>query len=132
MGRPSRKELTVRKISDNVTKLDDATVKKLEEAFSMDCTVSEACLYAGISRASYYNWIKEFPALVDRFEQLRDKPVLKARTTIVNSLNNIGTSQWYIERKRKNEFASRQEHTGADGQPLVDLTDAVKEIINRK
>ncbi len=98
----------------------------------MDCTVSESCLFAGISRDTYYTWIKEFPALADRFETLRDHPVLKARSTIVKALDNVGTSQWYIERKRKGEFTSRQEHTGADGQPLVDLTAAVKEIIKRE
>ena len=57
---------------------------------------------------------------------------MKARSTIVKNLDNVGTSQWYIERKRKSEFTSRQEHTGADGQPLVDLTAAVKEIIKRE
>jgi hypothetical protein len=132
MARPTKREQTNRKIAAAMTKLDAITVKKLEEAFAMDCTVGEACLYAGISRTTYYAWIKDNPELANRFEELRETPVLKARSTIIKGLDNVGTSQWYIERKRKNEFASRQEHTGADGQPLQELTTVVKEIIKRK
>jgi hypothetical protein len=36
------------------------------------------------------------------------------------------------ERKRKAEFTSRQEHTGADGAPLLELMETMKEIIKRK
>jgi hypothetical protein len=132
MGRPTKREQTNRKIAAAVTKLTPQVVKKLEEAFAMDSPVSEACLYAGISRTTYYEWIKLNPELANRFEELRDKPVLKARATIVKGLDNVGTAQWYIERKRKAEFTSRQEHTGADGAPLVELTETLKEIINRK
>lgn len=132
MAATTKREQTNRKISEAMTKFDDLTVKKLEEAFAMDCTIGEACLFAGISRVTYYEWIKKHPDLANRFEELRENPVLKARSTIIKNLDNVGTSQWYIERKRKGEFASRQEHTGADGQPIVDLTAAVKEIIKRQ
>jgi len=132
MARPTRREQTNRKIAAAVTKLDDITVKKLEEAFAMDCTVGEACLFAGISRTTYYAWIKANPELANRFEELRDTPVLKARQTIVKDLDKPESAHWYISRKRRNEFATREEHTGADGQPLMDLTAAVKEIIKRQ
>jgi hypothetical protein len=115
-----------------MTKLTPEVVSKLEEAFAMDCTVTEACLFAGISRTAYYDWINANPELADRFEQLRETPVLKARSTIVKSLDNVGTSQWYIERKRRNEFAMRTEHTGADGQPLIELSADIKQIIGRQ
>ena len=114
-----------------MTKLDDITVKKLEEAFAMDCTIGEACLYAGISRQTYYTWIKDNKHLLDRFEELRDTPVLKARQTIVKDLDKPESAHWYISRKRRNEFATREEHTGADGVPLQELTVVVKEIIKR-
>lgn len=132
MGRPTKREQTNKKIAAAVTKLTPEVVKKLEEAFAMDCPVSEACLYAGISRTTYYEWIKLNPELANRFEELRDKPVLKARSTIVQGLDNVGTAQWYIERKRKAEFTSRQEHTGADGAPLMELNETMKEIIKRQ
>lgn len=80
------------------------TVRKLEEVFAIDGTVEEACFYAEISRDTYYRWIKENPALSDRFEALRQKPVLKARETIIKDLKNPAGAQWYLSRKRKSEF----------------------------
>lgn len=49
------------------TKLNELTVKKLEEAFLIGATVEEACFYADISKQTYYNWSKENPELFDRF-----------------------------------------------------------------
>ena len=107
-------------------KFTDAVVKKLEEAFAWDCSVEEACLYAGISRKTYYEHVKDKPELGDRFEELRLNPVLKARATVVKKLgDNYQNAMDYLARKRKAEFAPRQEVTGADGKPLFD--DATKQ-----
>jgi hypothetical protein len=97
----------------------------------MDCTISEACLYAGISRQTYYDWIKNNKDLSDRFEQIRDTPVLKARKTVVDGLDKDENAHWYLSRKRRGEFATREEHTGADGQPLMEIAKDVKQIISR-
>lgn len=105
-------------IVENPTKLDDATVQKLEEAFSMDCSVAEACLLANISRQTYFNWMASFPEMKERFDQLRQKPILKARMTVVHSLNNPDNAFRYLERKKKDEFAPRTELSGPEGVPL--------------
>jgi len=94
-------------------------VGKLEDAFSIGCTVSEACLYAGINRDTYYRWIKNNKTLSDKFTALLDKPILKARQTIVDNLSTPETAKWYLSRKRKKEFSPRRELTGGDGQPLL-------------
>ena len=54
---------------------------------------------------------------IDQKEQWKEQLTLKARTVIANSLNNKdeNTAKWYLERKKKNEFGTRQEITGADG-----------------
>jgi hypothetical protein len=44
MARPTKREQTNKKISEAMSKMTAEVVKKLEEAFAMDCTVSEACL----------------------------------------------------------------------------------------
>lgn len=93
-------------------------VNKLEQAFALDCTVEEACLYADISRQTYYNKIKEKPELFDRFEELRQRPFLKARQTLIKNLDQPEHAKWYMERKKKNEFAQRNEMTGKDGKDL--------------
>jgi hypothetical protein len=107
---------------------DEQVVKKLEEVFAMDGTVSEACFYAGISRPTYYSHVNEdapedsqAKELFNRFQALRERPVLKARQTIIKSLDNPDTAKWYLERKKKNEFAVRTEHTGAEGDKLTSI-----------
>ncbi len=100
-------------------KLNDDTVNKLEQAFSIGADVSTACFYANISRQTYYNWIEENKELADKFDRLREKPVLKAYQTVADKLGEIDTAKWYLERKRKKEFSTRTESTGADGERLL-------------
>jgi hypothetical protein len=99
-------------------KLTPETVNKLEEAFAIDATVEEACFYAGISRQTYYEWIKDDPKLADRMEAMRNRPVLKARKTVVDALTDPDHAKWYLERKSKKEFSSRTELTGKEGAPI--------------
>ena len=121
IGRPSKREQTNRKIAAAVTKLRPEVVKKLEEAFSIDATIEEACFYADISRETYYQWIRKNKELADRFAALRNKPVLKARTTVVKELgSSYQNAMDYLKRKKKLEFgdSNRTEVTGKDGEPI--------------
>ena len=111
MGTPNDKRL-------KFTKLTPDTVNKLEEVFALDGSVEEACFYANISRQTYYNWIKDNPEMEDRFDSLRQKPVLKARQAVVKGLDNFDNGLRYLERKKKLEFSLRTELTGADGGPI--------------
>jgi len=111
------------------TKLDDITIKKLEEAFSIGSDVRAACFYADISTQTYYNWINESEELAEKFDRLREKPVLKAYQTVVQDLGTIETAKWYLERKRKNEFSIKREteHTGDLEISLIDILKEVKD-----
>lgn len=100
------------------TVMTSDVVIKLEQAFAIDATVEEACSYAEISRNTFYEYLKKNPEFQDRIDDLRNRPILKARQTIVKSLDNPNQAQWYLERKKKREFAQRNEYTGADGEPL--------------
>lgn len=102
----------------NPVKLDDITVKKIEEALAMDCSIEEVCLMANISKQTFYNWQNSFPELKERFDLLRATPFLKARDTIIKSLDNPQHAFEYMKRKKKNEFSERLEQTGADGKDL--------------
>ena len=88
-------------------------VNKLEEAFAIDASIEEACFYANISRQSYYNNVKEGSELFDRFQALRNKPVLKARQTVVKSLDDPNHAFKYLERKKKKEFGPSMELEGS-------------------
>lgn len=103
------------------TKLTPEVRKKMEEAAAMDCSIEEICLYAGITKPTYYDWTKADLEFSARLEALRADPVLKARTTIIEAITkNPQTAAWYLERKRKKEFAERKELTGQDGDKLFD------------
>lgn len=102
------------------TKMTAETVKKLEEAFALGCTDEEACIYADITKQTLYNYQDKNKGFIDRKELLKKKPVLKARAIIMKELKNENhdTAKWYLERKAKDEFSTRQESTGVDGQPI--------------
>ena len=114
-----------RKKSDKAgrpSEFTDEVVKKLEESFSIDATVEEACFYADISRQSYYNNVKEGTALFDRFKALRERPVLLARQTAVSKITeSYANAIDYLKRKRKDEFS--EQHRNA-----VDVTTGGEKI----
>ena len=95
-------------------KFDKEIVQKLEEAFAMGADVSAACYYASISRQTYYNWVEENKELAEDLDKLKEKPVLKAYKTLKDNMHKIEVAQWYLSRKRKDEFSTKEitEHTG--------------------
>lgn len=103
------------------TIMTEDVLKKLEEVFAIGGTDEEACFYADISKQTLYNYQKEFPEFVDRKEALKERPILKARQTVVKALENPQHAQWFLSRKRKKEFSERIEQTGADGEKIAPL-----------
>lgn len=92
------------------TKKTEETIKKLEEAFALDASVEEACFYANISKPTYYSWIKQEPKLEERFNDLRQKPILLARQTVIQKMtDSYSNSMDYLSRKKKAEFSTRSE-----------------------
>jgi len=94
-------------------------ISKLEEVFAIGGTDEEACFYADIGKSTLYNYQQDHPEFVERKETLKERPILKARQTIVKGLEDPDNAKWFLERKRKSEFASRQELTGKDGSPIL-------------
>jgi len=100
------------------TKMTSEVISKLEHAFGISATDREACLYAGILPQTLYTYQKKKPEFVERKSQLKLSPNLKARQTLVTSLDQASGAQWWAERKMKGEFSARQELTGEDGKAL--------------
>lgn len=101
-------------------KLNEDTVNKLKEAFSIGSDVSAACYYANITRQTYYNWEKDNPELKEEFDRLKEKPVLKAYQTVAKDLDKIDTAKWYLSKKRNKEFGDRMDVT-SDGEKIQPL-----------
>lgn len=100
---------TSKDLGGRPTVMTPEVFNKLEQVFAMDGTVEEAIFYSGISRQTYYNYLKENPEYLDRVNDLRQKPVLKARETVIKDLVTPSGAQWYLSRKRKAEFGGGEE-----------------------
>lgn len=102
------------------TKMTPETISKLEEAFAIGASDSEACFYADISNQVLYNYQTSHPEFVERKERLKERPVLLARQAVMKGLENNDSAlgMKYLERRKPKEFATRQELTGADGKDL--------------
>lgn len=93
------------------TVMTPETIGKLEQAFSWGCTDNEACIWAGINPSALYDYQLEHPDFTKRKELLKETPSLKARQVINIALVNKDkqAAQWWLERKRKEEFSTRSE-----------------------
>ncbi|MEK9132020.1 MAG: hypothetical protein AAB447_03865 [Patescibacteria group bacterium] len=97
------------------TVMTQEVVGKLEHAFVYDCTVEEACLYAGIAPDTYYTFCKQYPDFSERITLLRHAPYFVIRKTIlVAAEHDANLALKYLERKLPQEFSTRAQvhHTG--------------------
>lgn len=95
-------------------------LEKIEQAFAIGCTDQEACNYAEITPDQLYYYTREIsPEFQARKEALKEKPILKAKQTIVKSLDQPEHAKWYLERKAKHEFSARSELTGEGGERIL-------------
>ena len=88
------------------TVMTEPVVSKLEVAFCVGASVTEACLVAGISRESYYVFVRENPDYSDRFKQLQQKTILAAKKRIADAIEDgdTATARWLLERRCKEEY----------------------------
>lgn len=104
-------------------------IRKIEECAALGSSIEEIAFYVGIHRATLYRWMEEDQELKDRIEELQERPILKARQTLVKSLDEPEHAKWYLERKRKNEFSQRTEvENNLKSEPLDKLADSIKNI----
>lgn len=95
--------------------ITEATIRKLEEAFVYDVTVEAACLYAGISQNTYYEFVKKYPAFKERIAQLREAPILVATQVVMRQMQSDGDlALKTLERINKKVWSTRSEvaHSG--------------------
>lgn len=103
------------------TKMTTEILERLRHAFDIGCTDEEACASAEISCTTLYNYQNEHPEFLEEKTIRKEKPVLKAKNTIYNTLDDPKNAQWYLERKKKDEFSTRNELSGPDGEKLESL-----------
>lgn len=116
-----RKNPEDKKTAGRPTIFSPDIIDKLETAFSWGAGDLEACFYAGISKSALYDYQKRNPEFAERKEILKEKMIFQARKVINDAMleGDKETAKWYLERKKKSEFTTRQEVTGADGTSLM-------------
>lgn len=89
-------------------------VKKLEAAFTNDFTLHEAWDYAGISKQTYYNWLKRSPEFVDRIRRAQHYPLTLAKRAVIGQLKGDGEHRpdghlglRFLERRQPERYRPR-------------------------
>lgn len=102
------------------TVMTDQVIAKLEEAFAWDCSDVEACLWADIAPKTLYTYQEKNPKFTQRKHDLKEKPILLARKSVVSNLGkDPDLALKFLERRKKKEFSPRTELTGEDGNALA-------------
>lgn len=83
------------------TKKDIETVKKLIAGFNNGFNDTEACSYSGISRETFYKWIKNDREFSDIITNAKAYPNKKAKEVILEGMaaGNTADAKWWLERK---------------------------------
>lgn len=96
------------------TVMTNDVLDKLELLFAKGLTDREACLIADINPSTLYNYCNEHPEFLERKELLKEQPRTKAKLNIAEAIEqeDIDISKWYLERKARDEFSTKQEISG--------------------
>ena len=94
-----------------LTKMTEEVVKKLVACFSNGFSDQLACDHVGITKQTLYNYCDKNPEFLTIKERLKKNPVAAATLNIVKAIDSgdVKASQWYLERKCKDEFSIRTE-----------------------
>lgn len=118
------------------TIMTEQVIGKLEQAFAYDCTIGEACFYAGINPDTYHEYVKRTPEFAERVKALRNTPVMAARQKVIDDIKtDTDTAKWYLERKFKNEFSTKVENdvrVKEAPKPIMELPNVQQNDSNQK
>ena len=102
------------------TKKSQKTIDKLIQCFKEDATVEQACLYSGISKETYYTWLKDDPSFLDEMSRAQEYIKVAAKRVLLYAIEkgDEKVALEVIKRREKKRYSERSEHTGADGKDL--------------
>ena len=112
-------------------KIKDDELRKLETAFKMGCNNSESCAFADIPESTFYDYIKANPEFSVKIDKWKKNPILKAKHTIYQNLEDTKTAQWYLERKCKQEFSTAQEVFNTNANLEITNEKVIEKVMNK-
>ena len=113
---------TKKPVVGRLSVMTDEVIERLKTAWCMGCTDTEAAHFAEISPSALYDHISKNQELSDKRDGWKSRPILRAKATIAQNLNDPPTAKWYLERRARDEFGVRTEVTGANGKDLMPRT----------
>lgn len=98
----------------------------LEEARGV---VSKMAEILEVTRPTVYKYLSKYE-LWDQLQVERERLLILAENNIAGAVEDgdIETSKWVAARLGKNVWAARNEHTGADGEPLLLSAQAMADL----
>lgn len=77
-------------------------VSKLEEIFKIGGNIEEAVSYAGISRETYYRWLRDDESFVTKMEAAQHFADVAAKHLVVKAIkdNDLNTAKWWLEKRQ--------------------------------
>lgn len=113
------------------SKLTPQVVTKLVAAFNMGYSDTEAALYAGISRKTFYDWLCDKPDFRNKINRAKSQPTIKAKEVVVNAVNlgDLNAAKWWLERKAASEFSTKPTRAQTIPPELREHLDQLKEIV---
>ncbi len=106
------------------TVMTNDVIGKLEELFAKGLSDREACLIADIHPSTLYDYCNINPEFAERKELLKEQIKTRAKLNVAEAINNndIDMSKWYLERKAKDEFSTKQEiQADIDGDVTINI-----------
>lgn len=111
------------------TDMTPNTVTKLMAALNNGFNVQEACYYAGISKQTYYRWLKEDEQFNDLMERAKSAPNTKAKEVVIQAINagDAGLAFRYLQ-ARDPDFKPKFEGELAHG--LAETREKIKDFLD--
>lgn len=106
----------------------EKTTEILKEYFQLGYSVKRACEIAGIPQQTVDTWIQNDETLRLKITAWQNEPNIKARRNWLEAIEKgkptkFGDDKYtpakdWLERREKDDFSTREEMTGKDGQEL--------------
>src|SRR5690349_16517168 len=109
------------------TVFTDQVLQKLEEAFSIDATVREACAYAGISESVYYLECNRNPQFLERMERSMQFAFMLAKKVVVQAMkeNDGNLALKWLDRRQRDRYHTKVEQD-VKQVPIEEVIDEVE------